>query len=160
MSRFTHIPQPTALPGSCLTCGKPTDEHGFVDTGVTIEDWGAVQVCYRCVQHMAAVFQLDAKAEHYISHEVLANASHLIDVVQMLKETNEKQLDSLLNHVSGIDRSLVQSHKLLVRAAEARERIIEEAANRASESLGLNELGDDSDELGVSAGNGGSSKGS
>lgn len=147
MSKFNHIPRPTQLPGSCLTCGRATDEHGFVDTGVTIHGYGAVQVCYRCVQHMNAAFGLDATASRIISDQVVANASHLVEVVKLLKENNEKQLNALLGHVSGIDRSLVLSYEALVQAAGARERIIEEAAKRASESSSVDELGINPDDV-------------
>lgn len=147
MSKFKHIEKPTALPGCCTSCGRATDPNGFVDTSLDIDMHGAIQFCYRCIRAMHATFGFDANARQIISEETVANVKHLVDVVQMLKKDNEAQLGSLLNYVSGLDRSFAQSYELLVQAAGARERIIKEAAERAIESSGVDELGLDSDEL-------------
>lgn len=145
MSRFTHINQPTALPGSCTMCGRATDENGFVDTSLELDFHGAIQVCYRCVKAMYDVFGFDATARSIINEDAVANVEHLVDVVKTFQEQTQDVFKNLINHVSGLDRSFVRSYEVLVQAAGARERIIQEAAERALESSSVDELGLDFD---------------
>lgn len=149
MTRFNHIDSPQALPGCCTLCRKAVDPNGFVDTSLELDFEGAVIVCYSCVRAMHDVFSLDANARHLINEDAVANVNHLLEVVQGMKEDYEAQLNALIAHVSGLDASFSKSYKLLAEAAEVRERIIREAADRANESFGLVELGVDSDELGI-----------
>lgn len=151
MDRFTHIDKPTALPGSCVFCGRASDPNGFIDTQCELEYHGALQVCYRCVKAMYDAFGFDAIARSVINEDAVANVHHLVEVVNSMKETNEAQLNALLTHVSGLDRSFVRSYEVLVQAAGTREAAILEANERVAESLGLDELGLDSDKLGSSA---------
>lgn len=145
MSKFKYLDRPSALPGSCATCGKATDVNGFVDTTLDIDGYGAIQLCYSCIRAMHDTFGFDASARHIINEDAVANVKHLVEVVSDMKDEYESRINALLVHVSGLDSSFVQSYKILAEAAGARERLISEAADRAAESASLSELGLDLD---------------
>lgn len=147
MDRFTHIDKPTALPGSCVFCGRAEDSNGFVDTQCELDFHGALQVCYRCVKAMYDAFGFDASARAVINENAVANVHQLAETFGAFEDELSSKLAVIHNNLSNLANYFERSHEVLVQASGARERIIQEAADRANESLGLSELGFDSDEL-------------
>lgn len=147
MDRFTHIDNPTALPGCCVFCGKATDPNGFVDTQCELEYHGALQVCYSCTKAMHDAFGFDAIARQVINEDAVANVHHLVEVINSFREQIQDVFENLITHVSGLDRSFVRSYEVLAQAAGAREAAIIAANERTLEQIGLDELGLDSDKL-------------
>lgn len=150
MTAFNHIDKPTALPGCCTFCSRPTDPNGFVDTGMELEYHGAIQVCYRCVCRMHDAFGFDATARQIINEDNVANVKSLVQAVEAFQEQCQDAFKNLNTYAAGLDRSFVLSYEALVQAAGAREAAIIEANQRVAEQARIDELGDNLDELGDS----------
>lgn len=87
--RFVAIPSPVALPGACTLC----DGHlgPLIDTGISHDHYGAITICFTCLQAMS---------------DVAALSESVATLNQRRAQYTRGYKDGVLKSVSAIEKSL------------------------------------------------------
>lgn len=99
-SRFQVYPVPMVIPGKCAVCGNPNNP--VVDFGMTLQFYGAVYLCFTCVEEAGAAIGLVPVSKLREAQESLAQSvDETLAANGKVAITNE-QRDSLLVAVRGL----------------------------------------------------------